>query len=99
MATYTNNSPWAKTTQLSGYLAQLNARPVAAESDDILYVIEPQFNYRPDLLSNFLYNTPKLWWVFIQRNMDVLKDPIFDFTAGTQIYIPKRTSLFNILGI
>jgi hypothetical protein len=37
--------------------------------------------------------------VFIQRNLDILQDPIFDFTAGTQIYIPKNSSLTEILGI
>lgn len=99
MATYSNTSPWAKTTDLSGYLAQLNARPVAAENDDILYTIEPQFDLRPDLLSYVVYGTPKLWWVFIQRNMDVLRDPIFDFTVGTQIFVPKKSSLFKVLGI
>jgi hypothetical protein len=99
MAEYTNKSPWYKTTQLPGYLAQLNARPVAAEPDDILYTIEPQFNYRPDLFAYFLYGTTKLWWVFAQRNVDVIRDPIFDFKVGTQIYIPKKSSLFKVLGI
>lgn len=98
-AQYSNKSPWYKTTQLPGYMGQLNARPVSAESDDILYSIEPQFNYRPDLLANYLYGTSKLWWVFTQRNMDVLRDPIFDFRVGVKIYIPKKSSLFKVLGI
>lgn len=99
MAEYSNKSPWNKTTILPGYLAHLNARPVSAELDDILYTIEPQFNYRPDLLAYFLYGTSKLWWVFMQRNMDIIRDPIFDFTSGTQIYLPKKSSLFKVLGI
>ena len=99
MATYSNKSPWYETTANPGYLAHLNVRSVSAETDDYLYTIEPKFNHRPDLLSFAVYGTSKLWWVFMQRNMDVIRDPIFDFTAGTQIYVPKKSSLFEVLGI
>jgi len=46
-----------------------------------------------------LYGTPKLWWVFVQRNMDVIKDPIYDFEPGTEIYLPKKSNLERFLGI
>lgn len=99
MAKYSNKSPWYRTRQLPGYMATINLRSVSAEPDDFLYTIEPQYNYRPDLLSYDLYGTTKLWWVFMQRNMDVISDPIFDFKVGTQIFIPKKSSLFTVLGI
>jgi alpha-L-fucosidase len=99
MANYSNKSPWFDTESMPGYLSYLNARSVSAETDDYLYTIESKFNYRPDLLSFAVYGTPKLWWVFMQRNMDVIRDPIFDFKAGTQIYVPKKSSLFEVLGI
>ena len=72
---------------------------MSAEPDDYLYTIEPQYTHRPDLLAYDLYQDHKLWWVFIQRNLDVLQDPIFDFRAGTKIYIPKGDSLKKALGI
>jgi len=99
MASYLNTSPWYNTKITQNYLDLLTIRPVAAESDDFLYTLESQYTHRPDLLSYDLYGTPKLWWVFIQRNMDVLQDPIYDFVAGKQIYIPKKTKLFRSLGI
>jgi hypothetical protein len=46
-----------------------------------------------------LYGDAGLWWVFIQRNLDVLQDPIFDFKPGTKIYLPKGGSLRTVLGI
>jgi hypothetical protein len=88
MATYTNTSPWYLTTTKQDYLDVLTIRPVSSEVNDYLYTIEPQYAYRPDLLAFDLYGEAALWWVFIQRNLDVLQDPILDFTAGTQIYIP-----------
>ena len=96
---YNITSPWHDTTLSNGYLGNFNIRPVSAEPDDIPYTIDPHYNYRPDLLSYDLYGTPKLWWVFTQRNMNVIRDPIFDFKVGTLIYIPKKTTLFKVLGI
>jgi hypothetical protein len=100
MATqYSDHSPWYITPITDNRLGILRIRTVSAESDDFLYTIQPQYNLRPDLLAFDLYGDPALWWVFIQRNLDILQDPIFDFTAGTQIYIPKNSSLTEILGI
>lgn len=96
---YSNKTPWNKTTLRPGYLDLLTIRPVSAEPDDYLYVIEPQYNFRPDLLAHDLYGSSKLWWVFSQRNLDVIEDPIFDFKVGTRIFIPKKDSLFTVLGI
>jgi hypothetical protein len=98
MVSYDNNSPWFRTEIARDYLDILSIRPVSAEMDDLLYTLESQYVYRPDLLSYDLYQTPKLWWVFMQRNLDVIQDPIFDFVPGIQIYIPKAGSLAEVLG-
>lgn len=99
MAAYDSNSPWFNTpTSKTGYLDFFRIRPVPAESDDIVYTIEPQYAYRPDLLAYDLYGSIKLWWVFAQRNMDVIKDPVYDMTPGTQIYLPKGDRLIQVLG-
>lgn len=99
MATYTQSSPWASTKQNNLYLELLDIRPVPAEDDDLLYTIENQYKHRPDLLAYDLYGNPKLWWVFVQRNMSVIKDPIYDFEPGVQIYLPKKSNLSKFLGV
>jgi len=99
MATYTNTSPWYTTEVVNNHLDVLSIRSVSAEADDYLYTIEPQYTYRPDLLAYDLYGDSNLWWVFIQRNLDVLQDPILDFVPGTQIYICKNSSLKTALGL
>ena len=99
MALYNPQSPWAETAANNLYLELLEIRPVPAERDDYRYVIENQYKHRPDLLANDLYGSPKLWWVFVQRNMSVIKDPIYDFEPGTVIYIPKKSNLERFLGI
>ena len=100
MAAYIGTSPWFNTpTQEGQYLDILKIRPIPAESDDVLITIEPQYNHRPDLLAFDLYNDKDLWWVFAQRNMEILKDPIFDLVPGIEIYVPKGDALTRILGI
>jgi hypothetical protein len=99
MATYSNFSPWFTTDIKQNYLDLLAIRPVSAEADDTYWTITPQYSYRPDLLAYDLYGTADLWWVFTQRNLDILQDPIFDFVPGTKIYIPKNSSLRTALGL
>ena len=99
MATYGNASPWATTSQNSLYLNLLDIRPVPAENDDYRYVIENQYRHRPDLLAYDLYSDVKLWWVFMERNMNGIKDPIYDFVPGTVIYLPKKSNLEKFLGV
>jgi hypothetical protein len=99
MANYAKTSPWADTNQNNFYLDLLEIRPVPSEPDDFRYVIENQYRHRPDLLAYDVYGNAKLWWVFVQRNMTVIKDPIYDFEPGTVIYLPKKTNLEKFLGV
>ena len=100
MASYLGNSPWFNTpTQEGQYLDVLRIRPIPAESDDVLVTIQPQYTHRPDLLAFDLYGDKNLWWVFAQRNMEILKDPIFDLIPGIEIYVPKGDALARVLGI
>ena len=76
-----------------------NPRPITGETDDISYEIDRIYAYRPDLLAYDLYGTPRLWWVFAQRNPNEIEDPIYDFKPGTVIRIPKLSNLQNDLGL
>jgi hypothetical protein len=99
MASYKKSSPYYNTVQNNLYLELLTIRPVPAESDDFQYTIENQYRHRPDLLAYDLYGKSELWWVFVQRNMDKIKDPIYDFIPGMTIYLPKKTNLEKYIGI
>ena len=100
MANYKSSSPWHKTQyNRTGALDIPRIRPIPAASDDVQYTIETQYTHRPDLLAYDYYGTPKLWWVFAQRNMDIIKDPVFDMLAGTTIFIPDPAKLKKSLGI
>jgi hypothetical protein len=99
MAIYSNTSPYSTTQEMQDHLGILNPRTITAEQDDQSYTIERTYAYRPDLLAYDLYGSPRLWWVFVQRNPDQLEDPIYDFKPGVTIQLPKKETLLKDLGI
>jgi len=98
MADYTSTSPYFQTGYSQFFLEVMTNRPIPKEPDDRLFTINKTYEYRPDLLSFDLYDTPNLWWVFYQRNPNTLTKPPLDFKVDTLIYLPKITTLRNVLG-
>lgn len=99
MALYSGTSPYFKTDASNGYLDVITFRDIPGETDDILFEVTKNYEYRPDLLAYDLYKDVGLWWVFAVRNKSVIKDPVFDLTAGTRIYLPKITTIKTVLGL
>lgn len=98
MAKYSTSSPWSKTKiRNSQYLDILSIRAVPKQPDDVLYTIEVQYTHRPDLLAYDLYRDHGLWWVFAQRNMDIIQDPVYDIEPGVEIILPKMSNLIKYL--
>ena len=94
-----NKGPYSNTNiNPAGFLDILKPRAVPVAGDDVYYEITPAYTYRPDLLAHDLYGSRELWWIFAQRNPDIIKDSVFDFIAGTKIYVPQKKHLRAILG-
>jgi hypothetical protein len=98
MATYQSTSPYFLTGYSQFFLDVMVNRPIPKSPDDITFLINQTYQYRPDLLSFDLYETPNLWWVFYQRNPNTLTKPPLDFVIDTQIYLPKISTLRTVLG-
>ena len=99
MAVYSNTSPYYATSENNISLDILNPRTLTLEDDDISYTIDRIYAYRPDLLAFDLYGTPRLRWVFAQRNPNEIEDPIYDFRPGVTIQLPKKSNVQSNLGI
>jgi hypothetical protein len=98
MATYDATSPYYNTSYTQFFLDVMVNRPIPKEDDDIQFAINTTYQYRPDLLAFDLYGSATLWWVFYQRNPNTLTAPPLDFKVGTQIYLPKISTLKSALG-
>lgn len=81
------------------FLDVANFRSIPPYGDDVKYVIDYVYKWRPDMLAYDLYGDAGLWWVFAMRNPNALKDPLFDFLPGVTISLPKKTTLTKILGL
>lgn len=98
MARFSASSPYAQTQIIDDqYLDIITIRPVPKNPDDVEYTIESQYNHRPDLLAYDLYRDNRLWWVFGQRNLDIIEDFVYDIKTGTKIYIPQPDKIKTML--
>ena len=96
---YGSNSMYFDTPIVQNqYLGVMVDRPIPKLIDDLSFTINETYNLRPDVLAFDLYGDAALWWVFAQRNMDILKDPVFDLVPGIKIYLPKQNELQKFLG-
>jgi hypothetical protein len=98
MANYDATSPYFETGYSQFFLDVMVNRPIPKEDDDLTFTINTTYQYRPDLLAYDLYGIAGLWWVFYQRNPNILQAPPLDFAANTLIYLPKITTLKSALG-
>jgi len=96
MSSYSNFSPYYKTTEVNGHLDILSLRDIPAASDDVLFEVTQTYSLRPDLLAYDLYNDSRLWWVFAVRNKDIIQDSTYDLVAGQRIYIPSLPNLQSV---
>jgi len=93
---YSSRSPYSETNQVlqnPGYLDIWEPKFIVSSDGDEIFVVTGQYVHRPDLIATRFYGTPEFWWVFISRNVDIIKDPIYDLVEGLEIRIP---SLANI---
>jgi hypothetical protein len=98
MANYDSTTAYYNTGYSQFFLDVMQNRNIPKQGDDRILLINQTYQYRPDLLAYDLYDTPTLWWVFYQRNTNTLTKPPLDFKAGVQIYLPKISTLRNVLG-
>lgn len=94
---YKADSFLSRAEKINDIFLGLNNLPTVRRTiKDEVYIIGHGYDERPDLLAHQLYGNSRLWWVFALRNPDVIKDPIRDFKAGTEIMLPSEESVQNL---
>ena len=95
-ATYDKSSPYYLTKQASWFLSNLEFRDIPPHLSDREITIDSKYHERPDLLASDLYGDVGYWWIFMIRNPNVIKDPIFDQTTGKRIFVPTQDRLLSL---
>lgn len=60
-------------------------------------VVDPKFEYRPDLLSYDLYGSSNYWWVIVLLNRTQLQDPIRDLKPGMVLRVLPKSAINGII--
>ena len=71
--------------------------PVVSTSIGDYVVVPTECENRIDLFSYQQYGSSRYWWIIALANADLIKDPIWDFTAGLTVLVPKDTALLEKL--
>ena len=96
MATYNRFSPYKATNQ-TWYLDHYTPVTLKPASDDTYYVIPDKYHQQPWRLAKDLYGQERLHYVFALLNMNTIKDPLYDFKAGTLIRIPSAARVQKMM--
>lgn len=95
---YSKTSPYYGTDTLGNFLDVASFPTIPKYPDDVSFAINKTYQFRPDLLASDLYGDATLWWVFALRNPNVIEDPVFDMKIGRRIYLPKKETIYAVLG-
>jgi hypothetical protein len=87
---YPSTSSYFNTPQLDWRIGRYVHRPIYPDVTDRAFLVTPKYHNRPDRLSADLYGTPLYYWVFMARNMNAIRDPIYDLVQGMTIIVPTR---------
>lgn len=96
--TYAASSPYFMTPQSQMFLGRYVDRPIPSHASDRTVTLDVKYEGRPDKMSFDLYGSPVYWWVFMRRNVGIIRDPIWDFKAGIRIIVPSRETVVSVLG-
>ncbi len=96
---YPATSAYALTPQSNFSIGLYRHRKIPANVTDEYKAIDAKYHHRPDLLAADLYGHSGLYWVFMVRNLSVIRDPFWDFVSGLMIYRPTVETLRKNIGI
>jgi Base plate wedge protein 53 len=90
---YPTSSPYAVTPQFPWRLGRYVHRAIPPSPGDEPKTLSTKYHNRPDNLAFDLYGNQSYWWVFMLRNMNLIRDPIFDMVGGMTIIVPTKATL------
>ena len=95
---FPKTSPYGVTPTNGLFVGLYRHRRISKSEDDKLITLTKKYESRPDLLAYDLYGTPEFWWIFCVRNPNIIRDSIWDFRAGIEIWVPSDEHLRKAIG-
>jgi hypothetical protein len=92
---YTTIQNIATGTPAIGFPISENFNNMFSTTSDVSYTIPVKFQYRPDLIANYFYGDPTLFWIIVNNN-GITNSPE-GFEVGTVIKIPYIGRVMELL--
>ena len=93
---YKKSSVYRNTPMYNNYLGMYEP-PISYDTTKMKRrVISSKYHRRPDLMAYDLYGDANYWWIFTLINRSSIKDPLFDFTEGKEIFIPDNLAMIGL---
>lgn len=89
--TYDRKS-YLRDTSFSDFYLDTASLPSVSNVEGQYVVVPPECNYRIDLFAYQQYGSSRLWWLIALANIDIIKDPIWDFTSGLTVLVPDQSA-------
>jgi hypothetical protein len=93
---YTTNS-YLRDSRYRSFYLDVAKLPIIANVTGDSVIVPPECENRIDLFSYQQYGSSRYWWMIALANADLIKDPIWDFTAGLTVLVPRDTALLEKL--
>lgn len=68
---------------------------IELDDSDYFIQVDPKYTGKPGWLSNDLFGTPRLSWVFMIFNPDTVTDPITDIKGGMTLRVPTKERILS----
>jgi hypothetical protein len=84
-------------TSIKNFYLDVSKLPVINYTKGDYVIVPPECENRIDLFSYQQFGTSRLWWVIALANADMIKDPIWGFKSGMEVFIPRDSALLEKL--
>jgi hypothetical protein len=84
-------------TSINNFYLDVSKLPIINYTKGDYVIVPPECENRIDLFSYQQFGTSRLWWIIALANADVIRDPIWDFKSGMEVFIPRDSSLLEKL--
>lgn len=88
---------YLRDSRYRGFYLDVAKLPVVSNLTGNYVVVPTECENRIDLFSYQQYGSSRYWWIIALANADLIKDPIWDFTAGLTVLVPKDMALLEKL--
>ncbi len=83
-----NNGTVAANRAGKNFLVLRQPLNLVEDAGDILVTVTQDMEKRPDIVANYAYGDPELWWVIYEFNE--IRDPIFGLKQGMILRLPSH---------